>query len=163
MRPVKSLKHVIDVQGGTVADTKNNIDLVQGVADLTVQGTTQVSSGSKVFGLFLNIQAYVVSGAALNNMYFIIYKNPGANVSAADIPKANVVGASDFRRQVFHQEMLMLGDIDNIIPVTLFKGVIKVPRTFQTIRENDKITIQLFTPAGITTFFCIQCIYKSFE
>ncbi len=163
MRPVKSLKHILDVQGGTVADTKSNIDIAQGVADLTVQGGTQVSSGSKVFGLFLNIQAYLLTGAALNNIYFIIYKNPGNNVSAADIPKGNVVGTSDFRRQVFHQEMNMLGDIDNVIPITLFKGVIKIPRTFQTIRENDKITMQLFTPAGITTFFCIQCIYKSYE
>ncbi len=93
----------------------------------------------------------------------IIYKNPGNNVSASDIPKGNVVGLSDFRRQIFHQEMKMLGDADNVIPITLFKGVIKVPRTFQTIRENDKITVQLFTPTGITTFFCVQCIFKSFE
>ncbi len=161
--PIKSLKHIIDSQGGTVADTKTNVDLVQGVTDLTTQGGTAVSSGSRVNAFFLNVQAYVLTGGGLNNFYFILYKNPGNNVSAADIPKANVSGVSDFRTRIFHTEMAMLGTTSNPIPVTIFKGVIMIPKHFRTIRENDKITLQLFTPAGVTSNFCVQSIYKSFE
>ncbi len=162
LRPIKSIKHIIDSQGGTVADTKTPIDLVVGSATVSA-GTNAVTIGSRVNAIFLNVQAYVLTGAGLNNFYMIIYKNPGNNIGAADIPKGNAVGADEFRRQVFHQEMVMLGALANQIPITVFKGVIMIPRVFRTIRENDKITIQLFTGPGVTSNFCVQAIYKSYE
>ncbi len=93
----------------------------------------------------------------------IIYKNPSNNISPADIPAGNVVGADAFRRQVFHQEMAMLGALGNPIPITIFKGVIRIPKIFQTMREDDQIVVQLFTPTGVTSNYCLQAIYKSYE
>ncbi len=159
---VNSVKHIVDAQGGIVADTKTNVDLVQGVDSATTVGTANVQIGSKVFGIFLNVQVIGTGvGGVLNQLYLIIYKNPGNNVSAADIPKGNVTGASDFKRQIFHTEMIMLSSSSDDIPQTLFKGVIKIPRTFQNMRINDKISLQLFGPGG-TSNFCVQAIYKSF-
>ncbi len=160
---VSSVKHIVDTQGGLVADTKVNVDLAQGTDTPTTAAANSIAIGSKVFGIFLNIQVVgLAAGGVLNNVYMLIYKNPGTNVSAADIPKGNVTGASDFKRQIFHTEMLMLGSTDSDIPQALFKGVIRVPRTFQTIRINDKITVQLYAP-GATVNFCLQAIYKSYK
>ncbi len=159
---VNSVKHIVDSQGGLVADTKVNVDLVIASDVPTTASTSSVALGSKVFGIFLNVTIIGTgTGGVLSQAYLIIYKNPGNNISAADIPKGNVTGASDFKRQIFHTEMIMLGSSDSDIPQTLFKGVIRVPRTFQNMRINDKVTIQLFIPAG-TANFCVQAIYKSF-
>ncbi len=162
LRPINSVKHIVDDQGGIVADTKVNVDLVQGVDSATTAAVENVQIGSKVNGIFLNIQVIGTGvGGVLNQVYFIIYKNPGNNISAADIPKGNVTGASDFKRQIFHTEMIMLGSTDGDIPQTLFKGVIRIPRIFQNIRINDKIALQLFAPGG-TVNYCVQAIYKSY-
>ncbi len=159
---VNSVKHIVDSQGGLVADTKTNVDLVIATDTPTTASETSVAIGSKVFGFFLNVQVVgLAAGGVLNNVYMIIYKNPGNNISAADIPKGNVTGASDFKRQIFHTEMLMLGSTDSDIPQSLFKGVIAVPKTFQNMRINDKVTLQLYAP-GATVNFCVQSIFKSF-
>ncbi len=163
LRPINAVKHIVDNQGGIVADTKTNVDLVQGVDSATTAGVTNVEIGSKVSSIFLNIQVIGTGvGGVLNQVYAILYKNPGNNISAADIPKANVTGASDFKRQIFHTEMIMLSSSSDDIPQTLFKGVLRIPRVFHTMRINDKITLQLFAPGG-TLNYCVQCIYKSYK
>ncbi len=162
LNPIKSVKHIIDSQGGTVGGTKTNVILANGTLAV-VAGGQGVTIGSKVFSIFLNIQAYILSGAGLNNFYAIVYKNPQNNISASDIPDGNAVGADKFRRQVFHQEMAMLGSTAADIPVTIFKGVLRIPKVFQTIREGDTINVQLFTPTGVDANFCLQSIYKSYE
>ncbi len=162
MRPIKSIKHIIDSQGGTVGGSKTELVLVAGTDDIVVSGSG-VTIDSKVNSIFLNIQAYVLSGSGLNNFYMMIYKNPNNNIPAASIPDANAVGADKFRRQVFHQEMVMLGGAQTDIPVVVFKGVLRIPRVYNTIRQNDQIAIQLFSPTGVDANFCVQCIYKSYE
>ncbi len=162
LRPIKSVKHIIDSQGGTVAGTKTSIVLATRTVDVTVGGSG-VTIGSKIFAMYLDVKSYVLTGSGLNNFYMILYKNPNNNISPADIPAGNVVGADAFRRQVFHQEMAMLGNVATQIPITVFKGVIKLPKVFHTMREDDQVVLQLFTPTGVTSNFCIQCIYKSYE
>ncbi len=162
LSPIKSIKHIIDSQGGTIGGTKTSVVLATGATIVTVGGSG-VTIGSRINSIFLNIQAYILTGSGLNNFYMMIYKNPNNNISPADIPDANAVGASEFRRQVFHQEMAMLGSTAADIPVTIFKGVLRIPKVFHTIRENDQIVIQLFTPTGVDANFCVQCIYKSYE
>ncbi len=162
LRPIKSVKHIVDSQGGTVAGVKTSVVLATGSETVTA-GTIAVTIGSKIFAMFLNVQSYVLTGSGLNNFYMIIYKNPSNNISPADIPAGNVVGVDAFRRQVFHQEMAMLGSVATQVPITVFKGVIKIPKVFHTMREDDQIVLQLFTPTGVTSNFCVQCIYKSYE
>ncbi len=160
LRPVNTLKHVVDIQGGLVAGTQSANLLVQGKdAPLTTVSPEQVHIGSHVKSFFLNVQVAASGTAALSNVYMIIYGNPGGVISDASYPNGNVVGTSNLRKQVFHQEMLMTEKNTTAIPRTLFRGVIKVPRKFARIGANDRISLALFAP-GVTYDFCFQSIYK---
>ncbi len=162
MRPINSIKHIVDNQGGTVGGTPTFVNLVAAsdVMDNTI--ANRVETGCRVSSLFLNIQVLNQDDTALPNMYFIIYKNPGSNIGGGDIPNANATGTSDFRKQIFHTEMAMMSDTGDSIPITLFKGVLKVPQRFQRMGINDIIAIQLFSP-GTNTEFCVECIYKEYR
>lgn len=163
LHPVNTLKHVFDEQGGILAATRIVTNLVKGVdAPIIASNPEQVAIGSHVRSLFLNIQVSTTSTGALANVYMIIYGNPGTNVLAGQIPDANVVGNSDFRKQIFHQEMIMGEKNTTANPRTLFKGVLKIPRKFQRIGASDVITVQLFSP-GATWDYCLQCIYKEIK
>ncbi len=162
MRPVNSIKHITDNQGGLVAATRTDIILASAVDAPSTSTPNEVAIGGRVNSLFLNVQIVNTSDVALANAYFIIYKNPGANVASANIPDANVTGSSDFRKNIFHTEMAMMSDTGDSIPITLFKGVLKLPQRFQRMGINDRIVIQLFTP-GTSAEFCVQSIYKEFR
>ncbi len=89
----------------------------------------------------------------------MVYGNPGNNIPFSNIPNPNVVGTSDFKKMVFHQEMIMTEKNTTAFPRTLFRGVIKVPRKFQRIGTNDNIKLAFFSP-GVNYDLCFQCIYK---
>ncbi len=89
----------------------------------------------------------------------IIFGNAGGQIADGTFPNGNIVGLSDLRKNVFHQEMIMTEKNTTAFPRTLFRGVLKIPRKFQRIGSNDKISIGLFAP-GTNYDFCFQCIYK---
>ncbi len=166
MRPINSLKHIIDSQNTNPPDTKLGINLVSVTENATSTVPDAVDIGSKVSSIFLNVQ--VVNGAAgtgsIENCYMMVYGNPGNNIAGSLVPNANVVGQSDFRKMVFHQDMVMLSNVGDSIPITLFKGVIRIPRKFQRMGINDTIVVQIFTPlGGPTVNVCIQAVYKEYR
>ncbi len=118
---------------------------------------TEVQTGSVVRSIFLSVEV-VNTGVTgvLANCYLMVYKNPGGNLN---FPNPNVVGASDNKKYVFHQEMLMLQMVDNSNPRTLFKGVLKIPKHLQRMAPNDTIRTGIFSP-GVEISGCIQCHYK---
>ncbi len=136
-----------------------DVRLITGVDAPILGNTDEVETGARVNSLFLNVQVVGTDAAGLHNAYFIIYKNPGDNINAPSIPNANATGSSTFKRQIFHTEMGMLSDDGDSIPVTLFKGVLKIPRSFQNMRISDLIQIQLFS-SGSNFDYCVECIYK---
>ncbi len=162
MRPINSLKHVFDKQGGITLNTRQVEILAVAVENPVTTNPVDVTVGSRISSIYLNVQVVATTQAALPNAYFIIYKNPGANILAAAIPEANAVGASDFRKQVFHQEMRMMSDSNESIPITMFNGVLKIPQRFSRMGVNDQLVIQFIAP-GVDIEYCIQCIYKEFR
>ncbi len=160
LRPVNTLKHVIDIQGGLIAGTQAVHDIVLG-EDNPVTGSNpdQVNIGSHVRSIFLNLQVAATGAGALANVYMIIFGNPGGQIADGTFPEGNVVGNSDLRKFVFHQEMIMTEKSTTAFPRTLFRGVLKIPRKYNRIGANDKISIGIFSP-GVTYDFCFQCIYK---
>ncbi len=163
LRPIHSLKHVIDSQGGTLLDVKQLITIAQAVDAPTLGTQIGVETGSKINAFYLNVQVVATTQAAIPNIYMIIYKNPGGNIGASAIPNANVQGVDDFKRQIFHTEMRMMANsADTKIPITLFNGVIKIPKVFKNMRINDVLQIQLFAP-GVNFDWCVQCIYKEYR
>ncbi len=160
LRPVNTIKHIVDNQGGLVAATQTIVDLVKG-ADITASTTApeECLVGSHVKSFFLNVQVAATGTAALANIYMFVFGNPGDNIIDANIDNGNVIGVSDIRKQVFHQEMMMTEKNTTAFPRTLFRGVIKVPRKMARIGVKDRISIALFSP-GVNYDYCFQCIYK---
>ncbi len=159
LRPVQRIKHVVDLQGALVAGTQVNEVVVQTVDTGTLADVNGVQTGSTVNGIYLHVEAVPTSSAALSNIYMIVYKNPGDNITP---PSANAVGADDDKRFVIHQEMVMLEGQANGNPRTVFNGVIVIPKGYKRFGPNDTLIVALKTP-GIGANYCMQVHYKEFR
>ncbi len=159
LRPVNRIKHVRDIQAATTAGTTDTQTLINTVDNPAITATADVQTGSTVNGIFLIVEANATSSAALANMYISIQKNPGGNLT---FPAPNVVGTSDNKKYVIHQEMVMFQQVTNSNPRTIFKGVIVIPRGYRRMGPSDTLTIQLLAP-GVNINYCIQCHYKEFR
>ncbi len=160
LRPVKSIKHIVDKQGGLVAGTQVAESLVDAVdAPIHTANPQQVETGSTVGSIFLNVQVAATGTAALANVYMAVFKNPGNNVPA---PTANDIGNSDKRKFIIHQEMIMTEKNTTAIPRTLFKGVIRIPRGYKRFGADDILQLLLLAP-GVNFDYCVQCIYKEYQ
>ncbi len=161
LRPVNRIKHVVDIQGALVAGTGATESLIISLDNPTQPNTKDVENGSKINGIFLIVEVSRTGTTSdvLANMYFYIIKNIGNDFT---IPEANAVGASDLKRYVIHQEMVMLQGFNASNPRTLFKGVIAFPRGYRRNGPQDRWQLRLFAP-GVNINYCIQAHYKEFR
>ncbi len=159
LRPVHRIKHVVDKQVAFTAGTTNSTNLIIAKDAPVLANVDEVETGSKVNGIYLHVEAYATSAAALANMYLTIGKNPGGTFT---LPAPNVVGSSDLKRYIIHQEMIMFQKVANSNPRTLFNGVIVIPRGYIRQGPNDLLQLQLLAP-GVNVEACIQCHYKEFR
>ncbi len=159
LRPVKSYKHVVDIQGGLALGTQLNSILIDAVDAPVLTGAAGVEVASTVRAIYLKVEVYATSAAALSNVYMTVMKNPSNALTA---PAPNAVGVSDVKKQIIHQEMVMIQQVAEGNPRTLFKGVIRIPRGYQRMGQDDTLLLSLLSP-GVAIFFCVQCIYKEFR
>ncbi len=159
LRPVHSIKHIVDIQGGLAIGVLVKENLVIAKDSPLTSVAPDVETGSTVNAIFLNIQVSATSTAALANVYMYVMKNPGNNITPVN---ANVIGTSDTRKFIIHQEMIMTEKNTTAIPRTLFKGVIRIPRGYRRFGIDDRLIVGLFAP-GVTMDYCIQCIYKEYQ
>ncbi len=163
LRPINRIKHVVDSSAALLAGTQQNVNLALATDTPTLSNILGVETGSKINGIYLRVEAASDEAAdvgAIPQIYMAVWKNPGGNITA---PTANAVGASDNKRFVFHQEMMMLentGRGGN--PRTLFNGVLAIPKGYRRFAPNDVLTISIFSPA-VNMVYCIQCHYKEFR
>ncbi len=160
LRPINRIKHVVDVQDATALGVPKVINLAAATDTPTLAAVASVETGCTINAIYLKVEV-VNTGATgvLANAYMHVVKNPGGNLV---IPLPNVVGASDNKRYVIHQEMVMLQMIDNSNPRTLFNGVIVLPKDYRRFGPNDNLVLTIFSP-GIELTLCIQCHYKEFR
>ncbi len=93
-------------------------------------------------------------------MYFAVFKNPA---NALGFPPIDAIGASDLKKFVIHQEMIMLsGDAGNGLPRPIFNGVIKIPKHMQRFAPDDKLYVCLLSKT-VTGDFCLQMHFKEFR
>ncbi len=159
LRPVNRIKHVVDSQLGLVLDTQVTKVLAKATDDPKLANTTECANGCTINGIYLNVEAYATTAAALANIYLAVVKSPGDNLT---FPNANVIGADDNKRFVIHQEMKMLEQSVNGNPRTIFNGVIVIPRGYRRMGPNDNLKLLLFAP-GVNCSVCFQCHYKEFR
>ncbi len=161
LRPINRIKHVVDFQGGIAAGAGLNVVLIDTTDTPTLADTNGVETGSKVNAIYLLVEVTRTGTTSdvLPNVYFSLGKNPGGNLS---LPEANVVGSSDNKKYVIHQEMVMLQGFNASNPRTLFKGVISIPKGYRRNGPNDQLVLRLQTP-GVAISVCLQCHYKEFR
>ncbi len=159
IRPVHRIKHVFDEQGAIVANNVKVINFSTTKDAPVLANAGENETGSKINGFFITVEVYATNAAALANVYFMIAKNQGGNLT---FPSPNGVGVDDNKRYVYHQEMIMLQQVTNGNVRTLFKGVIAIPRHLRRNGPNDIHTIRLFAP-GVNINYCIQVHWKEFR
>ncbi len=159
MRPVHRIKHVVDVQFAIAVATATNQDLAISVDAPVLAQSNQVETGCTINAVYLRLEAYATSSAALSNFYLIVFKDPGGNL--ANIAP-NLVGIDDDKRFVIHQEMVMLQQVTLGNPRTVFNGVIMIPKGYRRFGPNDVLSIRVLTP-GVSANVCLQCHYKEFR
>ncbi len=159
IRPVNRIKHVFDFQGAVAAGTTDVRTIINTVDAPVLASSNQVETGSIVNAIYLKVEVVATSSAALPNVYMIIGKNPGGNLT---LPAPNLVGVNDNKKYVIHQEMLMMQQQTNSNPRTLFNGVIVIPKGYRRNGPNDTLTISVLAP-GITINYCVQSHYKEFR
>ncbi len=159
IRPVHRIKHVVDIQGGQVAGTQTSNTVVVAVDAPVLATPKQVETACTINAIYLKVEAYATSTAALANFYMIIFKNPGGNLTT---PGCNTVGSDDNKKYVIHQEMVMMEKNTTGNPRTVFNGVIKIPRGYRRFGINDLLDVAVLSP-GVSSDYCIECIYKEFR
>ncbi len=159
LRPVNRIKHVVDSQFALAINTPGITELIRADDNPALASPTEVQTGSTINGIYLKVEAYAKTSATLGNMYMYVIKNPGGNLT---LPGANVVGLSDDKRYVIHQEMVMFQKADGSNPRTLFNGVIALPRGYRRFAPNDLLQLVTLSP-GVTVDACMQVHYKEFR
>lgn len=161
LRPVNRIKHVFDVQDAITIGAPNTQEPIVTVDNPVIANTNEVETGSIVNGIYIKCEATRTgtSSDVLANLYFIVTKNPGGNLT---IGNGNVIGGSDNKRFTIHQEMIMLSGAQFGPPRTVFNGVVVIPKAYRRFGPDDRLQIQLFSP-GVTANFCLQCHYKEFK
>ncbi len=159
LRPVNRIKHVVDTQQAIVAGTNQNNTVILASDTPDLATTNEVQTGSTINGIYLKVEVYATTSAALSNVYMIVLKNPGGSLAAI---APNTVGANDNKRFVIHQSMVMLQKVDNSNPRTLFDGVIVIPRGYRRFGPNDALQVRFLAP-GVNIDVCFQVHYKEFR
>ncbi len=159
LRPVNRIKHVTDLQTATTAGARVDIDLIKAVDNPVLTAQNEVAIGATINGIFISVEVYATTAGALSNVYFSLNKNPGGNLT---LPNPNVVGTSDNKKHVIHQEMIMLQKQIDGNPRTLFKGVVVIPRHMRRFGPDDRLTVLILAP-GVNIDICIQTHYKEFR
>ncbi len=159
LRPIHRIKHVVDKQAGVVLGVQNLTTLIDTVDAPVLANREEVETGSKVNGIYLKVEVSATTAAALANVYMYVAKNPGTNLT---LPNANSVGASDNKRYVIHQEMVMIQKVVADNPRILFNGVIAIPRGYRRFAPDDSLVLAVLSP-GVNINLCLQCHYKEFR
>ncbi len=163
LRPVDSIKKVVESQGALVAGvvTANVIlNTTAGTAWVDA-GDSSVPQGCHVYGLYLSI--YTTNDGAPDAsapvIDWFIGKNPSGSLT---MPAPGSTGGNENRRFILHEGKGLLGFDTISQPRKLFEGVIKIPKHMQRMGRDDELTVNI-EDVNHNGFFCIKAIYKFFR
>ncbi len=161
IRPVHRIKHVVDSSATLAGGTTLPISLAISVDAPVLGNTTECETGSKVNGIYLKVEvgSNETDAGAIPNVYLMVMKNPGGNLT---FPAPNAVGVSDNKRFVIHQEMIMINNVAGGNPRILFNGVIVIPKGLRRMGPGDAIQIAILSPA-LNIALCLQAHFKEFR
>ncbi len=168
VRPVQSLKHVVDTSGIITGSVESVTDIVTVVDNPVTTSPNNVHVGSTIKFIFLAVEILGrVPYAGAPRVYMYVLKNPSNEIPTSFIPP-DAVGINRRRKWVIHQEMKMVQNLQvdgDGFPRTLFHGVILIPKKYQRFGVDDKLQFVIANATGESTGsanFCLQSIYKEF-
>ncbi len=162
LRPVNSVKHILDVDG-TLLEVGTNVSATIAVTVPALDTTFKPGDlriGETVNGFFLSIFVIGATGAPIGasiNWYLIkVHSGQGTT------PDPSNTGISEIRNQIIHEEKGLAGSGDGT--AMAFKGVIAVPKGMRRMREGDswRVVLALNGLASADANFCLKAIYKSY-
>ncbi len=161
LRPINRIKHVVDSSATVMGGAPGIFTVAIATDTPTLAGTNSVETGSKINGFYIRVEiaANETIADAIPNCYFMLWKNPGGNLTR---PVANSVGGNDNKNKVIHQEMSMLENVKGGNARTLFNGVIVIPKGMRRMAPNDLWELIVLCPA-LDTAQCLQAHYKEFR
>ncbi len=143
---------------------------VTGTRNADLATVNEVSTGSKVSSIFLEIYFYSEGGEVAAEVPLVdwyIIKNAGnsygTTFDAGNLPTPGATGTHINKRHILHEEKGLAGGGDASlagVPM-VFKGVIRIPRGAQRIGEND--VFRICGRANFNTKFCVKAIYKWYQ
>ncbi len=140
------------------------IPLIDAVTSPAFTLPADVATTSVIKAIYLRVEVLATGlFTTVPRVYMAIQKNPGNNIATVN---PFLVGISDNRKWILHQEMTMVAEGENAIPRTMFQGVVKLPPKIQRFGADDRLQINFSHDSGETTAVtnvCIQCIYKEFR
>ncbi len=161
-RPINSIKHVVDVEGGLVAATDSTSTFVNAVdGPQTPFDPVDVPFGGYVRSFYLSIFIIGATGAPIDGSINWYIAKQRSGQGAADFPTPSATGTSEVRNQIIHEEKGLSGSGDGTPMV--FKGVIVIPKSMQRIRAGDAMFLRLRINGTIDATFCIKIIYKEYR
>jgi len=166
LRPVRSLKHIVDVATATVTSVISTIPVIEAVPSPVLANVTEVEEGTRVNAIYLRVEVLATNlFSDVPRIYFLVFKDLANQLSN---PSPSGAGIAAQKRQIIHQEMTMIGGKGGgeSFPRTAFNGVIRIPPKLRRFGYGDKLFILLQNSAAETTGItnvCIQCIYKEFR
>ncbi len=167
LRPVNSLKHIVETNGAVSGAAASLTDVINTVDNPASSVSNAVHVGSTVHAIYLRVEVVgATSAGGVDNIYMGVFKNPANDLTP---PVLDTVGLTDKRKFFIHQEMIMLTprnlSTEPGFPRTMFKGVIAIPKGYKRNGIDDRLQVVLQHRTGESTQvtnFCIECIYKEF-
>jgi len=169
LRPVNSIKHIVDVATSAVAGGVTSvIPVVQAVDNPTQTAVADISTGAQVNAIYLRVECIHTGGTwnTVPRIYMAVQKNPGNEHPSAN---PSSIGDSDLRKFILHQEMMMVSSLTanvGTFPRTMFQGVVRIPPRLRRFGFNDRLQINFALDDGETSAIvnaCVQVIYKEFR
>ncbi len=163
LRPVDSIKKVIDTGGALVAGTVSaNVILNTTAGTAWVDaGDSSVPQGCHVYGLYLSIYATGdgAPDASAPIIDWFIAKNPSGSLT---LPAPGSTGGNENRRFILHEGKGLLAFDTISQPRKLFEGVVKIPKHMQRMGRDDELTVNI-EDVNHAGHFCLKAIYKFFR
>ncbi len=163
LRPINRVKHVFNFQQALPKGTQLPINFITSDDSPVLAQPAEVETASVCHAFYCTVEivSKETSTTATPNIYLSWVKNPGNNLTFLD---GNLTGTDDNKRYVFHQEMVMFNPTAGGVSRNLFKGVIKIPKSYKRNGPNDKTQLLMFIPStGVDVNICGQFHYKEFR
>ncbi len=167
LRPVNSIKNITDLSGILPATTDTILDiLAQAVDDPALSADQEVEKGCTINSVFLEMFFFSEGGELANEVPLVdwyIYKNNANQASLTELPTPGATGTTNLKRYILHEEKGLAGGGElslTGVPM-VFKGVIRLPRTFKRFGIDDRLIV--VARSNFATKFCIKSVYKWYK